>query len=79
MADTHLSHAQQQRQENESRFGTGSSVDDHALLTAVMLINDDEKEELEEWKEAHVATGEFATIDWPGWESVISRINRFNR
>jgi hypothetical protein len=44
-----------------------------------MLINDDEKEELEEWKEAHVATGEFATIDWPGWESVISRINRFNR
>lgn len=74
MHDQSLSHAEQQQLENQSRFGTGSKSDDHLLRTAALLINDEEKEELEDWKQQYVVTGEYATIDWPGWDSVISRI-----
>ncbi|WP_338923678.1 hypothetical protein V0M98_36245 (plasmid) [Pseudomonas silesiensis] len=75
MPDTQLSNAEEQRLENESRFGTGPIADDRALLSAIIMMNEDELAEFSEWKEEHVATGEYATIDWPGWESVINRIN----
>lgn len=74
MRDGESSHAEQQQLKNQSRFDTGLNADDELIRTAAKVMNDEEKAELAEWKRERVATGEYGTIDWPGWDSVISRI-----
>lgn len=52
----------------------GLPMPDRRIIKAALMINDEEREDLAEWEEIYVATGEYGTIDWPGWEAVIDRI-----
>jgi hypothetical protein len=44
------------------------------ILSAAMQMSEEEKGDLADWKYQYVHTGECATVDWPGWESVIERL-----
>lgn len=75
MADTNLSHAEQQQQENESRFASGLIARYERIIKAATIMTEVEKEALVEWEKVHVTgSGDFGTSDWPGWNGLIARI-----
>lgn len=45
------------------------------IIEAGRLMSEQEKIALAEWEKTHVTgSGDFGTTDWPGWETLISRI-----
>lgn len=76
MSQTELSHAEKQRQENESRFSESHIAKYERIIKAATTLTPDEKLALEKWEKENVTgDGNFGTSDWPGWDAVISRIS----